>query len=103
MKKIVKLLILFLLLSCKTVNASDITTKVEEVTTTPSITYSTHVQTYGWQDNKKDGELSGTVGEYKRLEGIKINLDSSIEGDVEYQTFVQTYAWQGWKKDGEME
>ena len=102
MKKIVKLLILFLLLSCKTVNASDITTKVEEVTTTPSITYSTHVQTYGWQDNKKDGELSGTVGEYKRLEGIKINLDSSIEGGVEYQTFVQTYAWQGWKKDGEM-
>lgn len=66
------------------------------------IQYKTHVQKYGWQDWKKDGELSGTSGESKRLEGIQIKLISpEASGSVEYRTHVQKYGWQDWKKDGE--
>ena len=69
---------------------------------TESVLYQTHVQTYGWQSWKKNGEMSGTSGESKRLEGINIKLSDDLSGNIEYQTHVQTYGWQGWKKNGEM-
>ncbi len=69
---------------------------------TPSVYYQTHVQTYGWQDYVKDGEMSGTSGESKRLEGIRIKIDG-VEGlGVEYRTHVQTYGWQDYVKDDAM-
>ena len=67
---------------------------------TASVTYHTHVQSYGWQEWKRDGVPSGTTGESKRLEAIEIRLDSSYSGGVEYRTHVQSYGWQGWKADG---
>lgn len=71
--------------------------------TSSRITYQTHVQTYGWQKWKSEGEMSGTEGQAKRLEGIKIQLQNQeYAGSVEYQTHVQTYGWQDWKKDGAM-
>lgn len=67
------------------------------------INYVTHVQTYGWQDYVADGATSGTHGESKRLEGIKIRLNSNIDGSVLYQTHVQTYGWEtDWNMDGDM-
>ena len=69
---------------------------------TPSVLYQTHIQTYGWQEYVKDGAMSGTSGESKRLEGIRIKLDG-IEGmSVEYRTHVQTYGWQDYVKDDAM-
>ena len=69
---------------------------------TPSISYQTHVQTYGWKPYVKDGEMSGTSGESKRLEGIRILVDG-VEGlGVEYRTHVQTYGWREYVRDGEM-
>lgn len=66
--------------------------------------YRTHVQTYGWQSNKYDGEMSGTSGQAKRLEAIQINkLISDVTGNIEYRTHVQTYGWENkWAKNGEM-
>ena len=68
------------------------------------IKYQTHVQKDGWQGYVQDGAMSGTSGEAKRLEGIKINLvDPGHKGDVQYRTHVQTYGWEkNWKKNGEM-
>ena len=68
------------------------------------IYYETHVQTYGWQDYVHDEEISGTTGEAKRLEGIKIRLiDQEYKGSIEYRTHIQTYGWEdGFKKNGEM-
>lgn len=67
------------------------------------IAYNTHVQTYGWQDWKTNGAMSGTSGQSKRLEGLHIVLtDQTCSGDVEYRTHVQTYGWQVWKKNGQM-
>ena len=69
---------------------------------TPVISYQTHVQTYGWQEYVKDGMMSGTNGESKRLEGIRIKVDG-VEGlGVEYRTHVQTYGWQEYVHDGDM-
>lgn len=67
----------------------------------PSISYQTHVQDYGWQSWKSNGEVSGTVGQSKRLEGINIKL-SNINGSIEYKTHVQDIGWQDWKSNGQM-
>ena len=69
--------------------------------TNPSVTYQTHVQDYGWQEWKNDGEMSGTSGQSKRLEGINIKLQN-LSGSVEYQTHVQDIGWQCWKSNGAM-
>ena len=74
------------------------------------ICYTTHVQSYGWQGDlnnittwKKDGEMSGTSGEAKRLEAICIRLYGEMEQqyDVYYRVHAQSYGWLGWAKNGE--
>ncbi len=76
-----------------------------------NVAYRTHVQTYGWQGWKYNGQMSGTSGESKRLEGIEIKLtNKDYEGGIAYTTHVQTYGWQGadlsnpstWKSNGQM-
>ncbi len=66
------------------------------------VSYQTHVQDYGWQGLSYDGAMSGTTGQSKRLEGIKISLtDPSMVGDICYRTHIQDYGWEsGWKKNG---
>ena len=54
------------------------------------LTYQTHVQSYGWQNDVGQGKISGTVGQAKRLEAIRINVHST-EGSIRYRTHVQTY------------
>ncbi|WP_099364752.1 N-acetylmuramoyl-L-alanine amidase [Fredinandcohnia onubensis] len=61
---------------------------------TPTITYSTHVQSFGWLNDVKNGAVSGKVGLAKRLEAIKINLqDNPFGGGITYSTHVQSYGW----------
>ncbi|MBQ9935990.1 MAG: hypothetical protein IJO70_09095 [Lachnospiraceae bacterium] len=79
---------------------------------TPNVTYRTHVQSIGWQGWKYNGQMSGTSGLAKRLEGININLTNKpYDGGIVYTTHVQKYGWQGdpddttragWKRNGEM-
>lgn len=65
--------------------------------------YKTHVQSEGWQDYVRSGEMSGTSGKALRLEGIQINVDDpNISGGVKYRTHVQTEGWQNWKYDNEI-
>lgn len=67
------------------------------------VSYTTHVQDYGWQSYVSDGDLSGTFGEAKRLEAIKIQLqDTPYSGAISYQTHVQDYGWQNWASDNEL-
>ena len=75
-----------------------------------NVAYRTHVQTFGWQGWKYNGQMSGTSGQAKRLEGIDIKLTNKpYSGSIVYTTHVQTYGWQGnennpntWKRDGDM-
>ena len=65
-----------------------------------TVSYTTHVQDFGWQPYVSDGALSGTSGEAKRLEGIKIQLQNApYLVSISYQTHVQDYGWQGWVSD----
>ena len=69
----------------------------------PSLQYKTHVQTYGWQNWAKEGDLSGTTGKSKRLEGINIELlNPEYTGGIRYKTHVQTFGWQDWVENGAM-
>lgn len=72
-------------------------TSIPYITIQPTISYSTHIQSYGWQQFMKNGQLSGTTGESKRLEAIKIKLDDlPYSGGVQYKTHVETFGWQNW-------
>ena len=69
----------------------------------PNTMYRTHVQTYGWQGWKYNGQMSGTSGQSKRLEGIELQLSNQqYDGGIEYRTHIQSIGWQGWKANGEM-
>lgn len=75
-----------------------------------AVSYSTHVQTYGWQSAVSNGLVAGTSGLAKRLEGIKISLSNTDHsGGIAYTTHVQTYGWQqdvndssNWFQNGDM-
>ena len=73
------------------------------------VQYRSHLQTYGWQNWKNDGDISGTTGKTKRLESLKLELkNKDYTGGICYNAHVQTIGWQvdpnksaTWKKDGE--
>ena len=72
----------------------DGTTPASQNTST-SVKYESHVQDKGWQEEKKDGELSGTTGESKRLEAVNISLvNPEYQGNINYQAHVQDIGWQ---------
>ena len=58
-----------------------------------SITYSSHVQGYGWQNYVEDGKTSGSTGESLRLEAYKIKLKKVLDGDILYKTYVDKRGW----------
>ena len=66
----------------------------------PILSYSSHVQNVGWQNYVFDGALSGTLGESKRLEALKVRLDSQpYEGAIAYGANVQGSGWQTWSQN----
>ena len=74
-----------------------------------NVSYRTHVQTYGWEGKaedintwKKNGAISGTTGQAKRLEGINIKLTGNNNLGIQYTTHCQSYGWLPWSSDGDM-
>ena len=67
-----------------------------------SVSYKVHRQDYDWEENwKKDGQTSGTEGQCKRLEAIRIKLPDGVSGSIEYRTHIQDIGWEkNWSKDG---
>ena len=67
-----------------------------------SVSYIVHGQDYGWEEDwKKDGQTSGTEGQCKRLEAIRIKLPDGVSGSIEYRTHIQDIGWEkNWSKDG---
>lgn len=93
-------------------SGKEFTAKAEKKTKL-SIYYEVHRQDYGWEVDtkdeddltkwKSDGAESGTVGESKRLEAIKIKLPDGVSGSIEYRTHIQDIGWEkNWAKDGEI-
>ncbi len=71
------------------------------------VTYQSHVQDIGWQTSVADGAKSGTTGQSKRMEALRIYLTNpkdangkEITGSVEYRAHVQDIGWQNWVSEG---
>jgi uncharacterized protein YjdB len=59
------------------------------------------VQDFGWLPYVSNGVASGSTGQSKRAESIKIKLDGVQNGGVRYSTHVQDVGWTYWSFDGE--
>ena len=64
-------------------------------TSDKSILYQAHCQSYGWLDWVKDGDVAGTTGEAKRLEGLHINPPAGVE--LEVDAHMQNIGWKTYK------
>ncbi len=65
------------------------------------VNYTGYVQSSGWQDYVSNGDISGTTGQSKRLEGIKIELNKKIiTGSITYSTHVSNIGWTSYVSDG---
>ncbi|QDK70502.1 lectin like domain-containing protein [Lactococcus protaetiae] len=63
----------------------------------PSVSYETQVQTYGWVSPTYNGQTNGTTGLALRAEALKaslLNLPSNLSGNIQYQAYVQGMGWQ---------
>ena len=73
------------------------------VTLEPEVSYEVYVEGVGWKGETPEGFLSGTTGESKRLEALKINLsDVDASQKIKYRVHVQDIGWQPWVKNGTM-
>ena len=68
-----------------------------------SLLYQSHVQDIGWMNWVADGALSGTTGQSKRMEAIKIRLtgEAAEKYDIYYRVHSQNFGWLDWSKNGE--
>ena len=67
-----------------------------------TISYSSHVSNVGWMNYVNDGETSGTTGQSRAIEALKIKLDSSINSSIVYKTYVRNVGWQDYKGNDEI-
>lgn len=67
------------------------------------VTYSSHVQGNGWLNSVGNNSTSGTVGEGRRIEALKMSLSNNLPGNIEYQSHIQSLGWESnWKKNGQI-
>ena len=64
-----------------------------ESVSVPQISYRVHAQDHGWLKWVSNGQLGGTTGESKRLEGINIKLPAGTNGGIAYSVHAQDYGW----------
>ena len=65
------------------------------------ISYQSYVTGLGWQPWVDDGTISGTTGQSRSIESVKIKI-SGMEGYiVEYRVLVEGLGWQKWKTNGQ--
>ena len=75
--------------------------KVPNIGDDPAIQYVSYVENEGWQNWKRNSEVSGSTGLGRRVEGIKIKLANLPNSNVTYRTYVEKYGWMPWVKNGE--
>ena len=65
--------------------------------------YQAHVSDIGWQIQKTNGDMAGTIGRNLQIEALKIKLVSQkYAGDIEYCAHVEDIGWQSYVKNGDM-
>lgn len=56
----------------------------------PTIQYNSHLAKIGWQGTRKNGEISGTVGQSRQMEAVKLYVPNH---HVYYQVHVKDLGW----------
>ena len=75
--------------------SSELTSSPKAFVKKPVLSYRSHVESSGWQKYVKDGQITGTNGQKKRLEAIQIKLENSgLSGSVQYRTHIQYAGWE---------
>lgn len=66
--------------------------------------YQSHLSYLGWQNWKTNGQMTGTVGENRQMEAIKIIANSDVRSGltVSYQGHIQNIGDTGWYSNGQM-
>lgn len=59
----------------------------------PVLTYQAHVQDIGWQAEVADGECTGTTGQSKGIEAVRVFIADGAEDAVQIQAHVQDIGW----------
>lgn len=67
---------------------------------TAIVEYASHVQDIGWQSSVRNGEVSGTIGKNKKVEGFAVSMKSGASLGVKYRAYVQNEGWQKYIYDG---
>jgi len=78
--------------------------KDNEALTTAGVEYYTYLRGSSSNENKieKNGEISGTTGENRIIEGINIELlNAPEEARIKYKAHVQDIGWMNWVSDGD--
>ena len=57
------------------------------------ITYQSHVSNIGWQRSSFDGTISGTTGQRRQMEAIRI-FNNNMDGNILYKTYNSSQGWQ---------
>lgn len=68
-----------------------------------NVEYRGHVQGIGWQSWRKNGAMSGTIEQSKRLEGLEIKLLNPESGmRLRYRGHVGGIGWMPWVEEGKL-
>lgn len=69
------------------------------------VEYYTYIEGVSSNEDKIEtsGQISGTTGQNRRIEGMNIELVNAPEGaHIKYQAHVQDYGWMDWVQDGQL-
>jgi uncharacterized protein YjdB len=68
----------------------------------PGVKYQSHIALIGWQDWMSNGAVSGTTGQSKQIEAIRVKLYGLPGAKIEYRAHVKEIGWMPWVADGEL-
>lgn len=81
--------------------APSIDVAVEPKEAAPDVSYKSHISGIGWESTfTSNGSTSGTTGQSRRLEALRVTLPNSEDLGIEYRSHVQNEGWQDWVSNG---
>ena len=74
---------------------------VEPKEAAPDVSYKSHISGIGWESSfVSNGSVSGTTGQSRRLEALKVSLSNADNLGIQYRSHVQNEGWQDWVSNG---
>jgi len=90
----VKTRLIIFLAAALAASSAAIFSPADAAESTPLVTYTAHVQSYGWQAEAEDGQTAGLPSSGKRLEALRIGVAGGAT--MRARSHVQKVGWQEW-------